>query len=97
MELSQTIPGSTLARVGEGIAVTVASGLLFAFDSAQIMPAAGTSGRFNLRKSYRCCPSRNNDRTRSSMIAAVIDAASVAWIGASPATARRLLRIVTAA
>src|ERR1700675_774767 len=30
-ELSQNIPGATVARVGEGIAVTFASGLLFAF------------------------------------------------------------------
>src|SRR5258705_4884922 len=42
-ELSQNIPGATVARVGEGIAVTFASGLLFAFDSDQILPAAGTN------------------------------------------------------
>ena len=42
-ELSQTIPGATVARVGEGIEVTFASGLLFAFDSDQILPAAGTN------------------------------------------------------
>jgi len=42
-ELSQSIPGATVARVGEGIAVTFASGLLFAFDSDQILPAAGTN------------------------------------------------------
>jgi outer membrane protein OmpA-like peptidoglycan-associated protein len=42
-ELSQTIPGATVVRVGEGIEVTFASGLLFAFDSDQILPAAGTN------------------------------------------------------
>jgi outer membrane protein OmpA-like peptidoglycan-associated protein len=42
-ELSQNIPGATVARVGKGIAVTFASGLLFAFDSDQILSAAGTN------------------------------------------------------
>lgn len=42
-ELSQNIPGATVARVGEGIEVTFASGLLFAFDSDQILSAAGTN------------------------------------------------------
>lgn len=32
-ELKQDIPGATVSRVGEGIAVTFASGLLFDFDS----------------------------------------------------------------
>ena len=32
-ELKQNIPGATVERVGEGIQVTFASGLLFAFDS----------------------------------------------------------------
>jgi outer membrane protein OmpA-like peptidoglycan-associated protein len=32
-ELQQNIPGATVARVGEGIAVTFASGLLYDFDS----------------------------------------------------------------
>lgn len=32
-ELKQNIPGATVQRVGEGIAVTFASGLLFDFDS----------------------------------------------------------------
>lgn len=32
-ELQQNIPGATVSRVGEGIAVTFASGLLFDFDS----------------------------------------------------------------
>ena len=32
-ELKQNIPGATVARVGEGIEVTFASGLLYDFDS----------------------------------------------------------------
>jgi len=35
-ELKQNIPGATVTRVGEGIAVTFASGLLYDFDSDQI-------------------------------------------------------------
>jgi outer membrane protein OmpA-like peptidoglycan-associated protein len=35
-ELKQDIPGATVERVGEGIKVTFASGLLFDFDSAVI-------------------------------------------------------------
>lgn len=35
-ELEQNIPGATVTRVGEGIAVTFASGLLFDFDSDRI-------------------------------------------------------------
>jgi outer membrane protein OmpA-like peptidoglycan-associated protein len=35
-ELEQNIPGARVARVGEGIAVTFDSGLLFDFDSATI-------------------------------------------------------------
>jgi outer membrane protein OmpA-like peptidoglycan-associated protein len=42
-ELSQTIKGAKVERVGEGIQVTFDSGLLFAFDSDQIQPAAGTN------------------------------------------------------
>jgi outer membrane protein OmpA-like peptidoglycan-associated protein len=44
-ELSQNIKGATVERVGEGIQVTFASGLLFAFDSDSILPAAGTNLR----------------------------------------------------
>jgi outer membrane protein OmpA-like peptidoglycan-associated protein len=42
-ELSQNIKGATVERVGEGIQVTFDSGLLFAFDSDQIQPAAATN------------------------------------------------------
>ena len=44
-ELSQNIKGATVERVGEGIQVTFASGLLFAFDSDVIQAAAGTNLR----------------------------------------------------
>src|SRR5215208_4210453 len=45
-ELEQNIPGATVARVGEGIAVTFASGILFPFNSTEILPA----GRANLQE-----------------------------------------------
>ncbi len=44
-ELQQNIPGATVERVGEGIQVTFASGLLFDFDSDVIRPTAGTNLR----------------------------------------------------
>lgn len=43
-ELQQNIPGATIARVGEGIAVTFSSGILFPYNSTDILPA----GRANL-------------------------------------------------
>ena len=42
-ELKQNIPGATVERVGEGIAVTFASGLLYDFDSDVVLPQAGSS------------------------------------------------------
>jgi len=39
-ELKQNIPGATVERVGEGIKVTFASGLLFGFDSAIVRGSA---------------------------------------------------------
>lgn len=39
-ELAYDLPGATVQRVGEGIAVTFPEGLLFGFDSDQLMPAA---------------------------------------------------------
>jgi len=45
-ELQQNIPGATVQRVGEGIAVTFPDGLLFAFDSDEL----NTTARENLRK-----------------------------------------------
>ena len=44
-ELSQTIKGATVERVGEGIQVTFASGLLFPFNSDEIQPTAGENLR----------------------------------------------------
>lgn len=44
-ELAATIPGATVQRVGEGIVVTFDSGLLFPFNSTDLLPA----GRDNLR------------------------------------------------
>jgi len=44
-ELKQNIPGATVERVGEGIQVTFASGLLYDFDSDIVKPTA----RDNLR------------------------------------------------
>jgi outer membrane protein OmpA-like peptidoglycan-associated protein len=45
-ELRQNIPGATVRRVGEGITVTFASGLLYDFDSDVVRPTA----RANLRE-----------------------------------------------
>jgi outer membrane protein OmpA-like peptidoglycan-associated protein len=39
-ELDASIPGARVERVGEGIQVTFESGLLFAFDSDVVLPAA---------------------------------------------------------
>lgn len=39
-EIKQNVPGATVARVGEGIAVTFASGLLYDFDSDVVRPDA---------------------------------------------------------
>lgn len=44
-ELKQNIPGATVERVGEGITVTFASGLLYDFDSDVIKPAASSNLR----------------------------------------------------
>jgi outer membrane protein OmpA-like peptidoglycan-associated protein len=44
-ELAQSIPGATIQRVGEGIVVTFASGLLYDFDSDQIRAEAANNLR----------------------------------------------------
>lgn len=44
-ELKQNIPGATVERVGEGITVTFASGLLYDFDSDAIRPEAASNLR----------------------------------------------------
>lgn len=45
-ELDQNIEGARVERVGEGIQVTFASGILFPFNSTEILPA----GRANLQE-----------------------------------------------
>jgi outer membrane protein OmpA-like peptidoglycan-associated protein len=45
-ELAYELPGATVSRVGEGIAVTFPDGVLFGYDSDQLQPAA----RDNMRK-----------------------------------------------
>ena len=42
-EIGDRIPGATVERVGEGIAVTFASGILFPYDSDVLLPAARTN------------------------------------------------------
>ena len=44
-EIQQNIPGATVTRVGEGIAVTFESGLLYDFDSDAIKPTAAQNLR----------------------------------------------------
>jgi outer membrane protein OmpA-like peptidoglycan-associated protein len=44
-ELKQNIPGATVERVGEGITVTFASGLLYDFDSDVVRADAGSNLR----------------------------------------------------
>lgn len=58
-ELAYEIPGATVQRIGEGIAVTFPSGLLFGFDSDQLMPEA----RDNLRKFAASMSKYPNTRT----------------------------------
>jgi len=54
-ELQQDIPGATVSRVGEGIAVTFASGLLYDFDSDVVRPEAASNLR-NLAASLNKYP-----------------------------------------
>ncbi len=42
-ELEQNIPGATIVRVGEGIAVTFSSGILFPYNSTDILSAGRTN------------------------------------------------------
>lgn len=57
-ELKQDIPGATVARVGEGIAVTFASGLLYDFDSDVVRPDAAQNLR-SLAASLQKYPNTN--------------------------------------
>jgi len=54
-ELMSSIPGATITRVGEGITVTFASGLMYDFDSDVIRAEAATNLR-NLAASLRKYP-----------------------------------------
>ena len=49
-EIKQNIPGATVERVGEGIAVTFASGLLYDFDSDVVRPEARGDGRHTIHR-----------------------------------------------
>lgn len=44
-EIKQEVPGATVTRVGEGIVVTFASGLLYDFDSYQVRTEAASNLR----------------------------------------------------
>lgn len=57
-ELKLEIPGATVTRVGEGITVTFASGLMFDFDSDGIRAEAATNLQ-NLAESLRKYPNTN--------------------------------------
>ena len=54
-ELSESIPGATVQRVGEGIVVTFESGLLFPTDSDVLLPA-GQENMQNLATSLQRYP-----------------------------------------
>ena len=54
-ELEQSIPGATIERVGEGIQVTFASGLLFDFDS-DVIKAESANNLKNLAASLHKFP-----------------------------------------
>ncbi len=54
-ELQAQIPGATVQRVGEGIAVTFESGLLYPFNSTDLLPA-GRENLRNLAESLRSYP-----------------------------------------
>jgi outer membrane protein OmpA-like peptidoglycan-associated protein len=58
-ELAYELPGATVQRVGEGIAVTFPEGLLFGFDSDELTPAA----RDNLRRFAASLQKYPNTRT----------------------------------
>jgi len=58
-ELAYELPGATVQRVGEGIAVTFPEGLLFGYDSDQVTAAA----RDNLRKFATSLRKYPNTRT----------------------------------
>ena len=57
-EIDQNIPGATVERVGEGIQVTFASGLLYDFDSDAVRPTAQENLR-ELARSLEKYPGSN--------------------------------------
>jgi len=58
-ELAYDLPGATVSRVGEGIAVTFPDGVLFGYDSDQLQPAA----RDNMRRFAASLQKYPNTRT----------------------------------
>jgi len=58
-ELAYDLPGATVSRVGEGIAVTFPEGTLFGYDSDQLQPAA----RDNMRRFAASLQKYPNTRT----------------------------------
>jgi outer membrane protein OmpA-like peptidoglycan-associated protein len=58
-ELAYELPGATVQRVGEGIAVTFPEGVLFGYDSDQLQPAA----RDNMRRFATSLQKYPNTRT----------------------------------
>jgi outer membrane protein OmpA-like peptidoglycan-associated protein len=58
-ELAYELPGATVQRVGEGIAVTFPEGVLFGYDSDQLQPAA----RDNMRRFAASLQKYPNTRT----------------------------------
>ncbi|HYU91815.1 MAG TPA: OmpA family protein [Gemmatimonadales bacterium] len=58
-ELAYDLPGATVSRVGEGIAVTFPEGVLFGYDSDQLQPAA----RDNMRRFAASLQKYPNTRT----------------------------------
>jgi len=58
-ELAYDLPGATVSRVGEGIAVTFPEGTLFGFNSDQLQPAA----RDNMRRFAASLQKYPNTRT----------------------------------
>ena len=58
-QLAYDLPGATVQRIGEGIAVTFPEGLLFGFDSDRL----GSSARDNLRKLAESLKQYPNTRT----------------------------------
>jgi outer membrane protein OmpA-like peptidoglycan-associated protein len=72
-ELAAQIPGATVQRVGEGIAVTFESGLLYPFNSTDLLPA-GRQNLANLAQSLK-----NNPETELLIVGHTDDVGSDAY------------------